>query len=390
MHTPHVPPPDESTLANYLAGRLDSAEREHVDQWLDAEPNRRGMLLALRYVALHPTERPTPGDVVKLRTAFWARVRQEESSNIASDLSAPQRRRSTRLGVNDQLLPGARRLALGKRILRENGHTQKYFLRWVLGLTGATLFATVAIVSQRQAAPEPVQLYRTAPGQRSTIRTADGSTIILAPATSVAMSSNTIDVTGEAAFTIAPNNFGPRTVRTSNAVVRVLGTTFVVRHYATETRTRIAVVEGRVSVQTRTKGSAFSTVLSPRMLAQVTDSGGTVSSGIAVEDLTSWTHGTLVFRNDMLRDVIAELVRAYGVEIRIADTTLAKRLVRTEVSVTEEPLNQVLLSICNVTDAHLTHGGHTYVISPGRMAERSPRPVPSRHQLSHPERQYGR
>src|SRR5690606_18071558 len=92
--------------------------------------------------------------------------------------------------------------------------------------------------------------YRTAAGQRATVRLADGSTITLAPGTVVSVAAGAVTVSGEAFFVVAPTPARPFSVRTSTAHVRVLGTAFAVRHYASETSSRVVVEDGRVAVRT--------------------------------------------------------------------------------------------------------------------------------------------
>jgi ferric-dicitrate binding protein FerR (iron transport regulator) len=174
--------------------------------------------------------------------------------------------------------------------------------------------------------------------------------------------------------------------------VQVLGTSFGVRQYAGEPMTRVVVDDGRVLVKTRVHSSvpASPAVLASRMVAQVSDSIITVTSGITTREYTSWTQGVLVFNNVPLHNVVGELARAYGVDIRIADTVLAKQIIGIEISVTKHSINQVLGSMCHVTNAHYSYDGQSYVISPGRVATKSPRVAPSRYSFPQPEQQYGR
>jgi ferric-dicitrate binding protein FerR (iron transport regulator) len=234
--------------------------------------------------------------------------------------------------------------------------------------------------------------YQTRPGETASIRLADGSTIILAPATVVTMTPAAARVTGEAYFTIAPRAARAFIVQTKNAKVRILGTRFSVRQYPGEMHSRVVVEDGRVELSpTRTPSMRGArTVVSARMVALVSDSGVTVSSGVSTQEYTSWTHGTLEFPGVPLRDVVSELARAYGTDIRIADSTLAQRVVRIEVSVSTDALSSVLQSLCRVLDAHLTHVGRALVLVPGRDTTNARPVAPSHHLFPQPEERYGR
>jgi ferric-dicitrate binding protein FerR (iron transport regulator) len=214
--------------------------------------------------------------------------------------------------------------------------------------------------------------------------------MILAPATTVRLTTRGLEVTGEAYFTVARHQTHPFVVRTSNATARVLGTRFSVRHYRDETRSRVVVEQGRVALQlVPSRGADVAhTVVSERMLAFVTDSGITISSGIATRDYTGWTDDTLVFKQAALGDVVAELARVYGTTIQVRDTLLAQRVLHMDVSIADEPLSRVLDEICKLTEAHYTREGGVVVISSGRV--RLPLPVQPRHLFPQPEQQYGR
>jgi ferric-dicitrate binding protein FerR (iron transport regulator) len=218
--------------------------------------------------------------------------------------------------------------------------------------------------------------------------------MILAPTTSVTITAAGATVSGEAYFVIVPHSARPFAVRTDNAIVQVLGTHFSVRRYPNEMSTRVVVEDGRVALRAlrmvRQKATTKATVMSARMLATVTDSGITVMPGIVTEEYVSWTHGLLVFNRVALGTVIAELVRVYDADIRIADTTLAKQVMQVNVSVDEDSLTQVLDLICTVSNAHYTRRGRTYVLLPGRTATHTPRAAPAHHDFFQPEPQYGR
>jgi len=248
------------------------------------------------------------------------------------------------------------------------------------------------LILRQKPASDPVLKFHTAAAQRSTVRLANGSTIHLGPATSVTMTDGIAHVAGEALFVVSPNTLHPFVVQTRSASVQVLGTTFSVRQYPEESRSRIVVDQGKVSVRTNLQGatSRALAILGAHMSAQVTDSGISVSTNVAPRDFADWARGALVFDRVPLRDVVAELVRAYGVDIRIADTTLAKQVMRIEVSTTDDSITQVLERICRVSDAHYVYDQHRYVLSPGGTTSTSPHDIPRRNQFPQPEHTYGR
>jgi ferric-dicitrate binding protein FerR (iron transport regulator) len=179
-------------------------------------------------------------------------------------------------------------------------------------------------------------------------------------------------------------------VRTANAIVRVLGTTFSVRQYPHEHTSRVIVGEGKVAVQSMPSAVAGvrRAILTAHTMATIADSSIIVTRGIL--DYTEFSRGALVFNAKPLGYVVAELSHVYGVDIRVADTLLAVQPVIMEVSVAEQSVGQVLDLIGKVTQSHYHMDGRTYVIAPGRIGAEAGRAKPRNHVVSQPEKSYGK
>jgi transmembrane sensor len=237
--------------------------------------------------------------------------------------------------------------------------------------------------------------YVTTTGQHAVVTLDDGSQAILGPATTLLVSATpstgtAITVSGEAVFTVTHRTHSPFTVRAGNTLVRVLGTNFSVRRYPTDNTVRVAVTDGRVSLRStiETTQAHEDVVLAARMLAIVDDSGrARVTPNVAVDDYTAWAHGTLVFRQTPLPEMVADLGRAYGVDLRLGDSTLSRRAFTWTVSVTHLTLDDVLDVLTGALHAHVTRSDSVITIVPGRSSVRrstDPRFPPSL------ENQYGR
>jgi transmembrane sensor len=232
----------------------------------------------------------------------------------------------------------------------------------------------------------PAQTYRTSAGERVTVQLANGTHVTLAPSTTARTTRDGLVVDGEVYVAVAPRSSIPFVVRTRNAVVRVLGTRFTVRQYDGDASSRVVVVDGRVSVRpfsNRQRDAAA--VLVAQTMGEVTDSGVT-TKGVNATEYVAWTTGRLIFRGTPLRDVVAELSRAYGATILVQDSVLAKQAMTMQVSVQSQPLQQLLQNIGFITDARVVRSGHAFVLTPGRSAPA----VPARTSVFHPEKQYGR
>jgi len=246
----------------------------------------------------------------------------------------------------------------------------------ILGLVGATIYRAHAtrqdVVTTRS--------YATTAGQQAVVHLVDGSQITLAPGTTVRTTESSVThaiavaVDGEALFQVVHRSHVPFTVRTRNAMTRVLGTEFLVRQYATDRVARVVVAEGRISLASVRHQDSVAAVMGAHTMATVDDSGRIdVTPGVSTDDYTAWTTGQLVFRQAPARQIVADLSRAYGVDLRVTDSVLAQHTLSWSVPVTRVTLAGVLEALTAALDAHVVQSGNTITIVPGRVTPARPR-----------------
>lgn len=176
--------------------------------------------------------------------------------------------------------------------------------------------------------------YTTKAGQRASITLAEGSHVVLGPASVLQVKSaqvdNTgsgngsveVDIDGEALFSINHAAQRPFTVTAHGVVTRVLGTEFVVRAYD-RSQIRVAVRDGRVSVQSRALTPNNAAIVNAGEAVSVAPSAAPTVTPIS--DLAtdfSWANGELVLRDVPLGEAMLRLSRWYGMEFRASDTAL--------------------------------------------------------------------
>lgn len=208
-------------------------------------------------------------------------------------------------------------------------------------------------------------------GERNSITLNDGTRILLNAGSTLRVpqdlqTSRTVELAGEAIFTVARRDAIPFLVRTGNARVTVLGTRFVVRRYPEDHKTIVAVADGRVSLRASVADARGEAVIGMRTLGEVTDSGKiVVTPDVDSDRYTQWVAGRLVFENTPLRAVVPELERRYGITIRLTDSALANRVFTSVVTdATPEP---VINAIALVFGVKYVRDGSTFTFLPARV-----------------------
>jgi transmembrane sensor len=174
--------------------------------------------------------------------------------------------------------------------------------------------------------------HRTAPGERSTVTLADGSTVTLGPATALAIKYSDTErrlelLAGVAYFTAAPmqgNERRPFIVEAANGTVRALGTQFAVDRLASSVEVVVAEHDVAVTLADSTRREI---VLAPGQALRYADAGLGPVRQVNVGMATAWQRGRLIFDQVPLGDVVAELNRYRRGRIVITDDALAAKSV---------------------------------------------------------------
>jgi ferric-dicitrate binding protein FerR (iron transport regulator) len=376
--TPSHVPHHWSLLDRYLAGEGTAISDAQVEAWLETSPEARRELEAL-LDALGP-ENAEPGRAAV--GASFARLLERHEGRIGDpddcSVDVPARRpvRGTLLRL--RALPYTRPASMLTAPIRAVG-------------VALVIAAAVAGIAWHRSPPAshpdlPSTRYATARAQRATIVLPDGSRVTLAPETELRINTapdrkaRELTLIGEAEFDIRHRSGDVFAVRTSHSVTRVLGTRFVVRAYSTDPATRIVVSEGRVKVDATSSAHrpsrASGAILGVGQMAVITDAGElSLTTEAEATEHVAWRDGELVFRNTPLRDVAAELTRAYAVDVTVADTALAKLPVTLSASVATQSLTTILDALAPIVGARYVRTGNSITLSPGRRAVRTARPL---------------
>jgi transmembrane sensor len=126
---------------------------------------------------------------------------------------------------------------------------------------------------------------------------------------------------GEAIFDVAHDVARPFLVRAGEERIKALGTSFVVRRDGD--RVRITLIRGKVEVTRMGERPRLLAVLTPGERVSVTREATPVLDRPALDAVTAWRRGELLFRDTPLSEAVAEVNR-YGKErVVVTDARLA-------------------------------------------------------------------
>ena len=301
---------DWDALARYLAGEGTPEDREATRRAMAANPDGAALVAALDDVLRMPD--PCMPSAVEVEAALVSVLSRRDAAHPV----APTRHVSVvSLAAYRSRWRTARfRAAAGVLVVAGAG------LLW--RFTSAPQQATSASVAPAR--------FATPVGKLDSLTLADGTRVLLGPGSQLAIapgfaqSAREVTLTGEARFDVVHDSLRPFIVHTSAASFRDVGTAFAI-HSDEADGARVVVTTGAVSVQPASGIASVVLRAGDRAVVAPTGTLRVERSSATSEDLV-WTYGTLVFRDASVGQVVADLRRWYGIELRV-DSALANKTV---------------------------------------------------------------
>lgn len=207
-------------------------------------------------------------------------------------------------------------------------------------------------------------------GQKRTVILPDGSRAILnANSTLVydaAWSGETarrVELEGEAFFDITHDPAHPFYVKTSRMEVKVLGTAFNVKSDQVQKIFETTLIRGKVTVRDLDAPERLETVLKPdekAVFGQKSIAVAVQPAGAVTDRSAYWTKGHLVFEDEPVGVIAAELEKWYGVKIKVAE---GSKDCRFYLNVKNETLPEVLELFEAVSGAKSEINGKTITLN---------------------------
>ena len=225
--------------------------------------------------------------------------------------------------VREELAERAERLGRTARL----GPPRRRFL-----FAGSAIAAAAALTVMVALPPTPPeatqQTIATAKGQHQRVTLADGSVIDLNAETKITarMTGAERRITlaeGEAVFDVASDKTRPFTVETALGAVRVVGTQFDVKNR--DGQLTVTVARGKVAVRPASAGADEAPVfLTPGMQLSLGAAKVEAVAHVDPQSTFAWREGRMVYRDQPLTEVVADLNRQFPEQIAIGDPALDK------------------------------------------------------------------
>lgn len=207
------------------------------------------------------------------------------------------------------------------------------YISWSLKIAATLLILVASFYAIRESSKTEPQNHEiaiisktVAEGQKLTLTLADGTNIKLNAGSSISYPEvfsgkiREVVLTGEAFFKVTPNPDAPFIVRTGNISTTVLGTSFNINAYPEKDQVQIALVEGKVRVNSYDpkKKIEAEVFLTPDEVATAQkDASEILVTPFDPSEVLAWKEGILYFGQVDFKEVVNHLERWYGVSIEI-------------------------------------------------------------------------
>ena len=148
------------------------------------------------------------------------------------------------------------------------------------------------------------------------------------------------------------------TVHTDKADISVLGTEFDVRAYTDEKEVMTTLVQGVVGVSS---GGTYDR-LKPGEQARIAGKGDVRVAEVDIYPFIAWKNGRMVFENERLEKIMAELQRWYDFELFYADPDVKEMHFTIDILKYEE-ISKVLNLMARMNKVKFTQKGRTVVVN---------------------------
>ncbi|GAB3651692.1 FecR family protein [Echinicola sediminis] len=170
--------------------------------------------------------------------------------------------------------------------------------------------------------PAPEFITRSNPsGVKTKVQLPDGSVVLLNSESSLTyakdfVNNRNVELEGEAFFMVNKDSLHPFSVKSKRLTTVALGTSFNIKAFKGDEKVEVTLATGKVRVEDELTSKAL--LLDPGEATKVEDNSESFDKYKAdVSFITQWRFGVLEFRKTPFIQIIEELERWYGVQIKV-------------------------------------------------------------------------
>ncbi|MEH0155614.1 FecR domain-containing protein [Limibacter armeniacum] len=198
---------------------------------------------------------------------------------------------------------------------------------YLFGSIAAAVVLLVIAFMAWQVSKEPtseILVASTLAGEKKEIHLEDGSTVLLNGESTLKYPEHfdgklrAVELQGRAFFDVKKDENKPFQVKSKYLTTEVLGTTFVVDAYPSDSNEDISLLTGKVKVRSNIDSRKELAVLTPnQQLHFVQKDQSYQIKTFQTDDVIGWKNNILVFNNIPFTKVVKELELCYGIKIEI-------------------------------------------------------------------------
>lgn len=167
-----------------------------------------------------------------------------------------------------------------------------------------------------------------------------------------------VELSGEAWFDVQHADKVPFLIRTGAVTTTVMGTAFDIKAYPGQRSLIVSVQRGKVRIQA---GNKTLTTLTKGQQVRVQQDTSFSTSVIDTAAVAAWKQGNLFYKDETVKDLIADLQRVFKDSIVIKRAALEQEVITVSLN-KSSGIQQALDIICRITDARLSKQHGTYII----------------------------
>lgn len=248
-------------------------------------------------------------------------------------------------------------------VRRKNRLNGFYRIAVMLILAFSVAFGLLEVLDR----PQSVITYSeksSAKGEKKSLLLADGTRIILNFETNLRIPSDfnkenrVVELEGEGFFDVAPNPDKPFIIRSGNAQVRVLGTSFDFKSYKEDEFIKLTVSTGKVRINLSDQDLQLSVSPNEHLSINKVD-GSMKKETIQENNYIKWIQGSLYFNKEPIREVVKTINRTYNRKVILQCKNCDYKITGTH---DNKSIEAVIEAICFTTGLHSRQEGEMIIL----------------------------